>query len=91
MREIYFAVILCAAIIFLCGCSHVTECELSLCDCKCHPAGQTPEELGGGKCGKNCVGLHNITGCQAVGDRCAEIYSNKSLATGSCGVSSCSA
>lgn len=93
MKERYIAIILCISILFLCGCGAVVkECQLSLCDCKCHPAGQTPEALGGGKmCGINCMGIYNITGCELVGERCVEIYNNKSLDTGSCGTSSCKA
>ena len=46
------------------------ECELSLCDCECYPKGQTPEELTGGLCGINCLGLYNISGCILEGGQC---------------------
>ena len=92
MKEAYISIVLCIAILFLCGCAQkTTECALSLCDCKCHPVGQTPEETHGGMCGINCMGIYNITGCEAIGDRCVERYNNKSLSTGACGVSSCGA
>jgi putative hemolysin len=49
-------------------------CSLSLCDCKCHPTGQTPEELTGRLCGINCQKEFNVSGCQYRGGACAELY-----------------
>jgi plastocyanin len=55
-----------------------TNCSLSLCDCKCHPEGQTPEETNDVLCGINCLGLYNVSGCKAVGSACKEAYANES-------------
>jgi len=53
----------------------LAECRLSLCDCACYPAGQTPEELIPGKvCGINCLGLYNIQGCGVEAGLCTVIY-----------------
>ena len=54
----------------------VKECVLSLCDCKCHPAGQTPEDLGGGLCGINCRGEFNVSGCAEENGACITVYEN---------------
>lgn len=58
------------------GCGQKKECRLSLCDCKCHPAGQTPEELTGKLCGINCLGEFNVTGCEYADGICREIHAN---------------
>lgn len=49
------------------------ECELSLCDCKCYPKGQTPEELTVKLCGINCYGLYNISGCILEEGQCKSV------------------
>ena len=51
-----------------------TECVLSLCDCKCYPKGQTPEELTGRICGINCLGEYGITGCEYKDGECEVVY-----------------
>ena len=45
---------------------HSDKCELSLCDCECYPAGETPEEKSGKICGNNCEAWKNVTGCLYV-------------------------
>lgn len=52
----------------------VEECSLSLCDCKCHLKGQTPEELTGKICGINCLGEHGVKGCEFKEGNCFEVY-----------------
>lgn len=52
----------------------VTECRLSLCDCACHPAGQTPEETGGGICGINCLEAYGVDGCRLENGACVEVF-----------------
>jgi len=52
----------------------ITECQMSLCDCSCYPAGMTPEERDGRLCGINCLGLFNITGCRLEGNACVVEY-----------------
>jgi type IV secretory pathway VirB6-like protein len=52
-------------------CSEDSECELSLCDCKCYKAGQTPETLQGIACNKDCQVLKNIRGCLCIDRTCA--------------------
>ncbi|PIR02408.1 MAG: hypothetical protein CO031_01335 [Candidatus Nealsonbacteria bacterium CG_4_9_14_0_2_um_filter_37_38] len=42
----------------------ITDCVLSLCDCKCHPEGKTPEKLRGVLCGVNCEGIYGIEDCK---------------------------
>jgi len=49
-------------------------CALSLCDCKCYPAGETPEKLKGKICGINCLGEHGLTGCEYKDSTCVETY-----------------
>lgn len=53
------------------------HCQLSLCDCKCHTNGFTPERLSHfpeiSVCGVNCFGIYNVTGCKCVNYRCVEI------------------
>jgi len=49
------------------------KCSLSLCDCKCYPEGQTPEELNGTLCGINCLGEFNVTGCKVIDNACGEV------------------
>jgi hypothetical protein len=39
------------------------ECVLSLCDCKCYPKGQTPEEQEVVFCGINCLAEKGVSGC----------------------------
>ncbi|MCD6547194.1 MAG: hypothetical protein J7K22_01420 [Nanoarchaeota archaeon] len=50
------------------------SCELSYCDCKCYPKGQTPEKLQGIVCGKNCEDWYNVTGCACINYSCVEVY-----------------
>lgn len=50
--------------------STTSECSMSLCDCKCHPKSQTPEELTGRLCGINCFQWYNVTGCKLVNNVC---------------------
>ncbi|RLI93229.1 MAG: hypothetical protein DRO89_00590 [Candidatus Altiarchaeales archaeon] len=50
------------------------ECSLSLCDCKCYPKGETPEEKTGRICGINCLDEFNVSGCEYRNGRCVEIY-----------------
>ena len=50
------------------------SCELSYCDCKCYPKGQTPEELQGIVCGKNCEDWYNVIGCACINYSCVEVY-----------------
>jgi hypothetical protein len=64
------------------GCEQKKECRLSLCDCKCHEAGQTPEELTGNLCGINCLGEYNVSGCEYANDMCKEVYANDSDSCG---------
>ncbi|MBN2251705.1 MAG: hypothetical protein JW724_06500 [Candidatus Altiarchaeota archaeon] len=74
------ALIACMAVLaisILAGCvqePQAKECSLSLCDCKCHPKGQTPEELEGRLCGINCPGEYGVTGCEYVDGKCTEKY-----------------
>lgn len=56
------------------GCS---ECVLSLCDCRCYPKGETPEEKTGRLCGINCLREYNVSGCEYGGGKCAEVYAEK--------------
>ena len=49
------------------------ECQLSLCDCKCYPKGQTPEEKTGRFCGINCLGVYGISGCRVENNTCTEV------------------
>lgn len=56
------------------GCEIKKECQLSLCDCRCHEKGQTPEELEGKLCGINCLGEYGITGCEYADGSCRETY-----------------
>ena len=46
------------------------QCKLSLCDCKCYPEGQTPEELNGTLCGINCLGEFNVDACTSIDNTC---------------------
>jgi len=50
------------------------DCRMSLCDCQCYPAGQTPEDTNGVVCGINCLGELNATGCEVRGGACAVTY-----------------
>lgn len=50
------------------------ECHMSLCDCRCYPTGQTPEEKDGRMCGINCLGAYNATGCTVVNNVCTTVY-----------------
>ena len=55
-------------------CSTGADCHLSLCDCKCHPSGQTPEEQTGKLCGINCLDEFKVSGCKCSKGTCSEIY-----------------
>ena len=57
---------------------NTADCEMSLCDCKCHPVGQTPEALNGTLCGINCLGEFNVTRCKKVNDTCQVITKEES-------------
>ena len=81
MKNIFLVVISFLLIVLVSGCvqnnqsSQTDEkCQLSLCDCKCHPAGQTPEEVKGVLCGINCMDLYNISGCELVNGQCQVKY-----------------
>lgn len=50
------------------------ECSLSLCDCKCYPKGQTPEEKTGVLCGINCLGEYGVKGCEYKNGQCTPVY-----------------
>jgi len=52
----------------------ITECQLSLCDCACYPAGRTPEELEGKVCGINCLSMYGISGCGVENGTCVVLY-----------------
>ncbi len=52
----------------------IPECVLSLCDCKCHLKGTTPEDIDGRLCGINCMGEFNISNCEYADGKCVEIY-----------------
>jgi len=58
----------------LCGAGET--CELSLCDCECYIAGQTPEELTGMICGINCAAEYNVIGCECLDGMCKTIPYN---------------
>lgn len=67
--------------LFLAGCTSNTpapanECSLSLCDCKCHPKGQTPDDINKTLCGINCLGEKGVAGCEYKDGKCTEVYSN---------------
>ena len=53
------------------------QCGLSLCDCKCYPEGQTPEELNGTLCGINCLGEFNVSGCIVENNACKAVLANE--------------
>ena len=57
----------------------ITECVLSLCDCKCYPKGSTPEELTGKLCGINCLRYHGISGCGNAQGVCVPIVVSTTL------------
>ncbi|MFC1697897.1 Kazal-type serine protease inhibitor domain-containing protein [Nanoarchaeota archaeon] len=46
------------------------DCQLSLCDCECHPAGEVSTEA---LCGINCFGEFGVTGCEVVDNECSEV------------------
>jgi len=50
------------------------ECVLSLCDCRCHLKGTTPEETTGVLCGVNCLKEYNVIGCEYKGNTCREVF-----------------
>ena len=56
---------------------HSDKCELSLCDCECYFAGETPEEKTGKICANNCLAWRNVSGCayevSDSGARCVKI------------------
>ncbi len=54
-------------------CEQNDDCELSLCDCKCHRRGQTPEVLENKICGINCLDLYDISGCECRDNKCVEV------------------
>jgi hypothetical protein len=54
----------------VCRKEKITECILSLCDCKCYPKGETPEEKTGKLCGINCYGIYGISGCVLKEGKC---------------------
>jgi|GEM_PF-2651629 len=69
-------------IVFIVGCISLApleacigsdECELSLCDCKCHVKGQTPEAKDGRMCGINCLAEYNVSGCSCSNNVCTEV------------------
>jgi len=69
--------------LFFAGCTTKTpvkECSLSLCDCKCYPKGETPEEKDGRLCGINCLGEKGVAGCEYQEGKCVEIFSNQTPA-----------
>jgi len=53
------------------------ECELSLCDCKCYPKGQTPEALKGSLCGINCLVNYNVSGCALENGQCISVKASE--------------
>lgn len=57
---------------------NAADCEMSLCNCRCYPTGQTPEALNGTLCGINCLGEFNVTGCKKVNDTCQVITKDES-------------
>jgi hypothetical protein len=64
-------------LLFFAGCAQKApeeKCALSLCDCKCYPAGKSPDALEGKPCGMNCMGEKGIYGCAYTTDRCTEKY-----------------
>jgi eight-cysteine-cluster-containing protein len=71
------------------GCGN---CSLSLCDCKCHLEGETPEEKTGRLCGINCLQQYNVSGCEYRNGRCVEIYKEPVECTNDsdCGTGGCS-
>ncbi len=54
-------------------CISDNDCVLSLCDCRCHNPGQTPEEIRNIVCGKNCAAWYNVSGCKCSSFECVEI------------------
>jgi len=46
------------------------NCVLSLCDCQCHPKGQTPEEQKGIFCGINCLSEKGVSECICSKGKC---------------------
>jgi hypothetical protein len=48
-------------------------CELSLCDCRCYPEGQTPEALKVSLCGVNCLANYNVSGCVLENGECKAV------------------
>jgi hypothetical protein len=54
-------------------CEVNSDCQLSLCDCQCYLAGETPEEQNGDLCGINCAGEYGVQGCQCSNGECQEI------------------
>ena len=54
-------------------CEQSNECKLSLCDCKCYRAGQTPEVLENKVCGINCQEIHEVFGCKCKNNKCSEV------------------
>ena len=55
------------------------QCRLLLCDCKCYPEGQTPEELNGTLCGVNCLGEFNVSGCRVIDNACGELRAGENV------------
>jgi hypothetical protein len=49
------------------------DCKLSLCDCKCHQTGKTPEEIDKIFCGINCKEMYGISGCTCSIGKCKTI------------------
>lgn len=54
-------------------CAVSEDCQLSLCDCKCHLFGETPEEKTGVLCGINCLGEYGVSGCECISGKCTEV------------------
>ncbi len=50
------------------------DCSLSLCDCKCYPKGETPEEETDKICGINCLTEFNVSGCEYKRGECVEVH-----------------
>lgn len=52
----------------------MSECKLSLCDCRCHPKGATLEETEGVLCGINCLGEYGVSDCTLYNGSCTEVH-----------------
>ena len=79
MKKLILPIFLIIGIALSVGCIKAPEkeCSLSLCDCKCHEKGQTPEELNKKICGINCMAEYGVSGCELIDGKCVEITVEK--------------